>query len=329
MARKTLSEIRDQLKKEAETGSKTFQSDNASYPFWSIPDDSTAVIRFLPDGDKENDTGFWVERLMINLDFSGIVGDSERNSARVQVPCIEMFGKQYTCPIQSEIKPWYKNPALEASANKYWKKRTFLYQGFVITHPGFVDKKGNPIEEDAPENPIRRYIINPDLHKLIRAILLDPDLERWPDDYERGLNFNIRKTKGVKWSNYDTSSWARKESALTEEQLNAIQKYKLFNLKEFLPRIPSETELKVMFEMFEASVNGEKYDPEKWASYYRPFGISKPDSDKPKSSLSQEPDDELETEKTVKSEISSESKTVSPSDRANDILSKIRARQKA
>jgi hypothetical protein len=31
-----------------------------------------------------------------------------------------------------------------------------------------------------------------------------------------------------------------------------------------------------MFEMFRASLNGEQYDPERWAAYYRPEGVSKP-----------------------------------------------------
>lgn len=343
MARKSLADIRNQLKKEANNTGGSYQGDNASYPFWSIPDDSTAIVRFLPDGDTDNDDGFWVERLMINLDFKGIKGE-ERDFARVQVPCVEMYGKDNACPVQAEIKPWYK-ANMEEEANKYWKKRSFLYQGFVIDHPGFVDKNGNAMEDNTPENPIRRFVINPNLHKVVRAILLDPDLETWPDDYDAGLNFSIRKTKDGKWSSYDTSSWARKESALDEAQLEAIEEHGLFDLKDFLPRKPSEADLKVIFEMFEASVDGEKYDPERWGSFYRPAGMANPEGaekrpepkDEPKKEVSESTDDsplpdnhpaEAKSEAPAEEEKATGTNDSSSSDRAAEILARIRKNQK-
>lgn len=345
MARKSLAEIRKQLKEEAKNeGKSTFQGDNASYPFWNIPLDSTAVVRFLPDGDTSNNEGFWVERLMINLEFSGIVGQSDSKFVKLQVPCVEMYNDGSTCPVQAEIKPWYKDASMEEMANKYWKKRSYVYQGFVLDHPGFVDKNGNTLEDNTPENPIRRFVINPNLHKNIKSILLDPDLENWPDDYENGLNFNIRKTQDGKWASYDQSSWARKESALDEAQLAAIEEHGLFSLKDYLPRKPSDVELKVIMEMFKASVDGEKYDPERWAAYYRPFGVERPEGSNtetpspkneekstPKEDLtpstSTDDDPPFDTDDEPKAETKSDES--SSSDRAADILAKIRSRQKA
>jgi len=341
MARKSLAEIRAQLKEEAKNeGKSTFQGDNASYPFWNIPLDSTAVVRFLPDGDTSNTEGFWVERLMINLEFSGVVGDPSKDFVKMQVPCVEMYNDGTTCPVQAEIKPWYKDSSMEEMANKYWKKRSYIYQGFVLDHPGFVDRNGNTLEDDTPENPIRRFVINPNLHKQIKSILLDPDLEAWPDDYEAGLNFNIRKTQDGKWASYDQSSWARKESALDEDQLAAIEEHGLFTLKDYLPRKPSDAELKVIFEMFEASVDGEKYDPERWGAYYRPFGVDKPEGaekatedsapapkkETPKKEEVDEDTPPFDTDDEPQAESKAEES--SSSDRAADILNKIRSRQK-
>ena len=102
---------------------------------------------------------------------------------------------------------------------------------------------------------------------------MDPELEELPTDYMRGLDFRISKTTKGGYADYSTSKWARKESALTEEELAAIEQYGLFNLSEFLPKKPTEVELKIMKEMFEASVDGQPYDIERWGSYFRPPGL--------------------------------------------------------
>jgi hypothetical protein len=47
----------------------------------------------------------------------------------------------------------------------------------------------------------------------------------------------------------------------------------LYNLADFLPKQPDETALKVIKEMFEASVDGQPYDPDRWANYYKPAGF--------------------------------------------------------
>jgi len=50
----------------------------------------------------------------------------------------------------------------------------------------------------------------------------------------------------------------------------------LFNLSDFLPKKPSAQELAIIKEMFEASVDGQPYDTERWGSYYRPRGVNAP-----------------------------------------------------
>jgi hypothetical protein len=60
---------------------------------------------------------------------------------------------------------------------------------------------------------------------------------------------------------------------LTGEEQAAIDAHGLYNLSDFLPKRPSEVELKVIKEMFEASVDGQPYDPDRWSQYFKPAGF--------------------------------------------------------
>jgi len=261
----SLSEIRARL--QAAESNKGGQSqsggDNAIYPHWNMQEGASATLRFLPDGDSKN-TFFWVERAMIKLPFNGVKGEMDSKQVQVQVPCVEMWGDP--CPILAEVRAWFKDKSLEDMGRKYWKKRSYIMQGFV---------RENPLGDDkTPENPIRRFIIGPQIFQTIKGALMDPELEELPTDLLRGLDFRITKTSKGGYADYSTSKWARKESALTEVEQAAIEAHGLFNLSDFLPKKPGEAELKVMKEMFEASVDGKPYDPDRWGAYFRPAGMA-------------------------------------------------------
>jgi hypothetical protein len=259
----TLAEIRAKLQANENRGQGgKSQGDNAIYAHWNIPENTTARIRFLPDADTKNNF-FWIERAMIRLPFAGIKGQSDSKPVTVQVPCMEMWGE--ACPILAEVRPWFKDPNLEEMGRKYWKKRSYLFQGFV---------RDNPIGDDkTPENPIRRFIISPQIFNLVKNALMDPDMENLPTDYEAGLDFNIKKTSKGGYADYNTSTWARKESALNADEAGAIEQFGLYNLSDFLPKKPGDVELQILKEMFEASVDGQPYDPDRWANYFKPTGF--------------------------------------------------------
>jgi hypothetical protein len=109
--------------------------------------------------------------------------------------------------------------------------------------------------------------------------LKDPDIEELPTDYDRGLDFSVTKTSKGQYADYATSKWARKESALTQTERAAIDAYGLFDLKSFLPKKPGDTEMKIIKEMFEASVDGATYDESRWGQYYKPSGMGNNNSD--------------------------------------------------
>jgi len=260
----SLAEIRAKLKEQeaGAGGQRTGGGDNAIYPFWNMKEGEQATLRFLPDGDDSN-TFFWKERLMIKLPFAGVKGETDSRPVQVQVPCMEMYGE--SCPILAEVRGWFKDPSLEDMGRKYWKKRSYIFQGFVTD---------DPLKEDTtPDNPIRRFIIGPQIFQLIKAALMDPDMEELPTDYTAGVDFRLSKgTKGG-YADYGASNWARRERPLGDAEMAAINTHGLFNLNDFLPKKPGEVEIKVLTEMFEASVDGEAYDADRWSQYFRPAGM--------------------------------------------------------
>ena len=230
----TLAELRAKLAAQDQRQTGTRETDNAIYAFWNIPHDTTATMRFLPDGDESN-TFFWQERQMIRMPFPGVKGQDEAKPVTVNVPCVEMWGE--TCPVHAEIRPWFKDPALEDIGRKYWKKRSYIFQGFVVN---------NPLEGDAnPENPIRRFVINPSIYKIIKAALMDPEMENLPTDYTAGTDFRLTKTQKGQYADYSTSNWARRERSLSEDELSAVSTHGLFTLNDYLPKRPSADGVKV------------------------------------------------------------------------------------
>jgi hypothetical protein len=261
----SLAEIRAKLKEQESrtSGGSTSGGDNAIFPFWNMKEGETSTLRFLPDGDESN-TFFWKERLMIKLPFAGVKGETDSRPVQVQIPCMEMYGE--TCDILNEVRAWFKDPSLEDMGRKYWKKRSYVFQGFVTD---------SPLQEDrTPENPIRRFIIGPQIFQIIKAALMDPDMEELPTDYTAGVDFRLAKTTKGGYADYSTSNWARRERPLGDAEMQAVNTHSLFNLSDFLPKKPTDVELKVMKEMFEASVDGEAYDAERFGQYFRPAGMA-------------------------------------------------------
>ena len=317
----SLAEIRAKLAQQENKQQKSSNSsDNAIYPHWNMGEGTTATIRFLPDGNTQNEF-FWVERQIIKLQFNGVKGDQNAKQVTVQVPCMEMYGE--SCPILAEVRPWYKDESLKEMANKYWKKRSYLFQGFV---------RQNPMGDDTtPANPIRRFIISPQLIPIIKTGLMDPEMEELPTHFTRGLDFVVRKTSKGGYADYSTSNWARKETALTEAEQAAIDAHGLFKLSDFLPKKPTQAELAVMKEMFDASVDGMPFDNERWGQYFRPYGLEAPaSSTAPTAAPATTASAAASVDDDLPFEPDEPVRVIAPavsSDKAQDILAKIRARQ--
>ena len=327
----SLAEIRAKLKAQETraSGGGQNQGPNPIYPFWNIKEGESATMRFLPDGNADN-TFFWAERLMIKLPFAGVKGDTASRPVQVQVPCMEMYGEN--CGILAEVRGWFKDASLEDMGRKYWKKRSYVFQGFV---------NDNPIADDqAPENPIRRFIIGPQIFQIIKAALMDPDMEELPTDYTAGVDFRLNKTSKGGYADYGTSNWARRDRPLNDQEMAAINTHGLFNLSDFLPKKPDATAIKVMQEMFEASVDGEAYDADRWSQYFRPSGMQARTGDPTKAASSgatatsqSAPAPVAEAApfeadvKVAEAAIAAPATEAAPAGGASDILAMIRSRQ--
>jgi hypothetical protein len=171
---------------------------------------------------------------------------------------------------------------------------------------------------------------------------MDPELEELPTDAMRGLDFRITKGSKGGFADYNGSKWARKESALTEAEQAAVDAHGLYDLSTFLPKKPGEVELRVIKEMFEASVDGQPYDTERWGAYFRPAGVQAPagsgtssndDEDAPKAApaarptpaapVAEDPPFDMEDAPAAAAPVA----TAKPAQKAEDILAMIRARQ--
>lgn len=321
-----INDIRARLQKAAQnsSGQSSGMGGDQLYKHWDMDFDDRIEVRFLPDGNPDN-TYFWQEKQVINLTFPGVKGDPNFNNGKdilLKVPCVEMYNDGRRCPVMAEVTGWF-DTEMDELARKYWKKRSYLMQGLVLQDP--IGEK-NP-----PENPLRTFVINGQIFKQIKEGLLDPEMTNNPVDYDSGTNFIIKKAKNGKWASYDTSGWARNESALGQDQIDAIEANGgLLNLGEKLPKIPSDEDLLIIKEMFEASVNGEEYDPVKWGKHFAPYGLK---TDAPKVDAEQKA--VVPEKPAVKAEAKVESKVETPAEPApaaapasdvNDILAKIRNR---
>lgn len=270
MADTRLERMRQMMREEAEKKNgtnRTFASgDNASYPFWDIPEDTTALIRFLPDKDESN-PWFWAERQTIKLPFAGTIGGESPTDKQVTVtvPCVDMFGD--VCPIIAETRPWWKDDAKKETARLYYKKRSYITQGFVVSSP-FA-------EQSVPENPMRRFMIGNELVQKLKAGLADIEMENDPTDYMLGTDFKIRKTKKGEHNNYSTSEWARRSRPLSETEVLAIEQHGLFNLADFRGARPDADGVAAIKAMFHASLRGDPYDFAEFGKFsWRPYGAS-------------------------------------------------------
>jgi len=262
--------------------------DNTVVPFWDLPVGGSLAARFLPDGDEAN-LFPWVENQTIELTFDGVVGGERptSNSVTIKVPCVDMFRSQTNlvfadlefntpCPIQAHTRGWWVKQGEPETANsrlarKYWKKRRWIMQGFA-NQP--VDKDGNPFlfKEEAPENPIRRYILGKKIFDKVKKSLTSFEFEDMITDFVGGTDFNIVKSKLGDNNNYDQSEFSRRSRSLSADELGAIEQYGPFTLKEFLPKCPDKDTVDMIYAMFLDSLDSKPFDFDSFGEKFRPYG---------------------------------------------------------
>jgi len=227
----------DQLKNAF--SSKTSSSDNADwkkfFPFWKMENDTQVVIRFLPDLEEDNPLGFLVENLTHELVING---------EKKKVPCLSMYGE--SCPI-CELSRKYYDEKNEDMGKKYYKKKSYLGQVLVIECP--FDYEHEPL--------VKLIDFGPKIFKQIQAAFASGDLENIPYDLKGGYNFRIKKTQSGKWADYGTSSFAPKQTDVSDEVIEALE---LFNLSDYRTKQVDRATLEAMLMADQTGSNFENGD---------------------------------------------------------------------
>ena len=176
------------------------------YPFWKMPDDATAVVRFLPDLDEDNNLGFLVENLQHELVVNG---------NKKKVPCLSMFEGAH-CPI-CDLSRKYYDEKNDEMGKKYYRKKAYIGQVIVIE---------SPIEHDQSQL-VKLIEFGPAVFKQIQAAFQSGDLEEAPYEFKGGYNFRIKKTKSGQYASYTTSSFAPKQTDLDDDIIESLNLYNL------------------------------------------------------------------------------------------------------
>ncbi len=243
-------------------------------------------IRFVEDADNTN-SFFWRERHSRTLRFNSLLlpnGSMMAKDTFVSVPAFNLKSNETNCDdlpqeylyksnedvIQQKIKGFWidGDKTSQALYNKFGKKVTYLFQGFVHS-PGYETK-------------LYRFVINKELFNLIKTFMTDSEIEDVPCDVHNGRDFILKVSEknvvingtNQKVKDYVTQSkWSGKVSPLTPEEVAYLNEHGAFDLKKFLPKRPTAEQEQVMLAMYNASYDGNPYDIKNWASSFRPDNI--------------------------------------------------------
>lgn len=220
MAKKSLADLASAFAAKTSSEGGGNQTWKLFFNFWKAPVDTVSTVRFLPDLDEENPMGFLVENLAHELVING---------KREKVPCLKMYGED--CPICTLSQKYYdeKSPDHnEALGKKYYRKKSYIGQVLVVE---------TPIEHDQ-EQLVKLIEFGPKIFKQIQASFQSGDLEEAPFELKGGYNFRIKKSKSGEYADYGTSSFAPKQSDVSDDIIDAMNLYKLSEYR--TPRITRE-----------------------------------------------------------------------------------------
>lgn len=276
-------------KMESKNASMQFQNTSGSsdiFKFGDLKVGDEVRIRFVEDADTTN-SFFWRERHSRTLRFDSLLlpnGSTMMKDTYVSVPAFNLKSNETSLDdlpqeylyksnedvIQQKIKGFWidGDKTSQALYNKFGKKVTYLFQGFVRS-PGYETK-------------LYRFVVNKELFNLIKTFMTDSEIEDVPCDVVNGRDFILKVSEknavingsNTKVKDYVTQSkWSSKVTPLTDEEKAFLETNGAFDLKKYLPKRPTAEQETIMLEMYNASYDGNPYDIKNWASTYRPDNI--------------------------------------------------------
>lgn len=216
---------------------------NNYYPFWNMKAGEKAIIRFLPDKNEDNPRGFLVEKVFHNLEING---------QRRSIPCLSMYGED--CPICKISQAYYKVKD-DINGKKYYKNRQNIAQILVVEDPLPADESSG----EKHTGKLRYVTLSYQIYNIIKEALSSDEIDNWPDDYENGYDFIIKKTEQGGYASYAVGTkFANKPRALTETELSVVYE-SLIDLSTLLPKNLGEEKVQAMLD---AEMNGNEYHDE-------------------------------------------------------------------
>lgn len=211
---------------------------NNYYPFYKIPEDSQAAVRFLADKNADNPLAFLVEKVYHELTING---------EKKVVPCLHSYGE--ACPICAVSKEYY-DAGDKVNGKKFYRKKSYVAQALIIEDP--------MTEGESAAGQVKLISIGYSLFNIIRDAFESNELDEAPYSYQGGTNFLIKRTKKGDYSNYDLSKFARRSTDLTDEQVEYVDS-QLIDLSTLLPKKP---ELEKVETLLESALTGKRFNDE-------------------------------------------------------------------
>lgn len=313
MARKSLKDLKNAFSTGTTENGGEGRTNNY-YPFYNMDFDEKAVIRFLPDLNEENPLCFLVEKLTHTLMING---------ERKTVPCLKNYEGETECPICTHSAKLYKEEGQDTKDGKrLYRRKQHLGQVLIVEDP-LSYKEG----QEPALGKVKLVNISYSVYNKIKEAFDEDELEEVPWDYAEGTDFMIKKTKKGQYANYDASKFQKRERALTDEELAAVEG-NLIDLITLLPRKPTAEDLQ---KFLDADLNGEpltESDGDEDAPKAKASKASK--TSKAKAKSDDDEDDEPKSQKSTSSglpDTKDEDDDGDFSDDADDVLAAIRARR--
>ena len=282
----SLQEMRAKMERKDSSNVQNQSGNSDIFRFGDLKPGDEIRIRFIEDADPTN-SFFWRERHARTLRFGSLLlpnGETMVKDTFVSLPAFNLKSNESSMDdlpaeylykstedvIQQKIKGlWIDgDKTSQALYNKFGKKVTYLFQGFIHT-PGYEQK-------------LYRFLINKDLFNLIKTFMNDSEIEDVPCSVQNGRDFILKVSEknavingsNVKVKDYVTQSkWSSRITPLTQEEIRYIGDHGAFDLKKFLPKKPTPEQEEIMLQMYNASYDGLPYDIKNWASTFRPDNI--------------------------------------------------------
>lgn len=236
-AKKSLSEFKAAAKKASQS---TGFVDKNAYNVGKMPEDSKAIIRFIPDKNEENELAFTIELLSHYLTIDG------KNK---KVPCLKQYDKE--CPICKKSAEFYKVEGKgSVTGKRLYRQVVNATQALIVEDP-IVYQNG----EKSAVGTVKILNLTFQLYNKVQSAFNDDDLEEVPWDFENGTDFMIRKEVvpgNPPRAGYTNSKFLRKSRPLTKEEMAVVEEQAI-NLSTLIPaEIPAEK----LIEYLNADLNG-------------------------------------------------------------------------